>query len=149
MCQTRMQTLSSHRPLVKFLVAQTTSGFGNQMLTLALGWQLYDLTGSAMDLGLVGLAQFIPALALSLLVGQMADRYDRRRIVFVCAVVNCVIATVLVGGSYQHWLTREIIFACVFVLGSTRGFEAPTMQALLPVVVNKELLPRALASSSA
>ena len=57
---------------------------------------LYDLTGSAMDLGLVGLAQFIPALALSLVVGQMADRYDWCCIVFVCVVVNCVIATVLV-----------------------------------------------------
>jgi MFS family permease len=145
-----MQTpLSSHRPFVKFWIAQTASGFGYQMLTLALGWQLYDLTGSAMDLGLVGLAQFVPAFALALVVGQVADRGDRRRIVFICAAINAVIAAVMVAGSLQHWLGREVIFACVFVLGATRGFESPTMQALLPIVVDKELLPRALASSSA
>ncbi len=143
------ESLTRQAPFVRYWIAQTASSFGQQMLVLALGWQLYDLTNSAFDLGLVGLAQFIPAIMLALVVGQVADRHDRRRIVFICALVNCTVAIVLVTGSHGHWLSREIILGCAFAIGAMKAFESPAMSALLPVLVNTRLLPRALASSSA
>ena len=73
------------------------------MLGVAVGWQLYALTGSALDLGLVGLAQFAPIVLLTLVVGQVADRYDRRLIAAICQLVQAGAAAVLVEGSAHGW----------------------------------------------
>ena len=73
--------LIQQRPFVLFWLARLASTMGYQMLALTIGWQIYELTNSAFDLGLVGLIQFIPAVVLTLLIGHAADRYDRRLIV--------------------------------------------------------------------
>ena len=83
------------------------------MLGVAVGWQLYDLTGSALDLGLVGLAQFLPMILLTLVVGQVADRCDRRLIVVVCEVVKAAAAAALALGVLGGWQSRTSIFALV------------------------------------
>jgi len=119
-----------------------------QMLTVAVGWQIYALTGSALRLGLVGLVQFLPAFALVLVVGHIADRFDRRRILCACQGVAVVAVTILGAGSAMGWVTEHVIFALVFVIGCARAFEMPTMQALLPALVPQRLLPRAVASSA-
>lgn len=116
-----------------------------QMQVVAVGWQMYNLTGSALDLGLVGLVQFLPAVLLTLVVGHVADRYDRRRVVLLGLVVRAVTVAVLAAASATGWITREWIFAMVAVIGAARAFEMPTMQALLPAVVGPALLPRAVA----
>ena len=69
---------SQQRPFVLFWLARIAATIGYQMLALVIGWQIYELTGSAFDLGLVGLIQFVPAVVLTLLIGHTADRYDRR-----------------------------------------------------------------------
>jgi MFS family permease len=115
------------------------------MLGVAVGWQLYDLTGSALDLGLVGLVQFVPMVLLTLVVGQVADRCDRRLVVIVCEVVKAAAAAALALGSIGGWQSRTSIFALVGVLGAAQAFENPAMTALVPEVVSRSLIARAMA----
>ena len=119
-----------------------------QMLTVAVGWQVYALTGSALDLGLVGLVQFLPAFALMLVVGHIADRFDRRRVLRACQLVGTAAVALLAIGNVMGWVTEHAIFALVFIVGCARAFEMPTLQALLPALVPLRLLPRAVASSA-
>ncbi|MBB5198443.1 MFS family permease [Glaciimonas immobilis] len=115
------------------------------MQIVAVGWQVYQMTGSAFDLGIVGLVQFLPALFLALVVGHVADRYDRRTIARICLFIEGVAAAALAIGSVQGWLTKDAILIIVFIIGATRAFESPTMQALVPGLVPPRLLPRAVA----
>jgi len=116
------------------------------MQTVAVGWQLYLLTGSAFDLGLVGLAQFAPTVVLTLVVGQVADRYDRRVVVVLCHVAEAGATAVLALGSLGGWLTREGILAILVVIGAARAFENPARASLVPRLVPLPLLSRAIAS---
>jgi hypothetical protein len=120
----------------------------NQMLLVALGWQMYDLTGSAWDLGLVGLLQFLPALALVLVAGQVIDRLHRARIA-VCMAAQTLVAALLIWGSASHSVSREMLFVVSLAVGTVRAFQLPTQQALTPMVLPPSLLPRGLAFSSA
>ena len=121
----------------------------HQMLAVGVGWQVYALTGSALDLGLVGLAQFIPSFLLVLVAGHVADRFDRRRVLQACVVVEALAAGGLALGSYQGWITEAWIFTLIFVVGAARAFQMPAMAALVPLLVPRELFPRAIASNSA
>lgn len=125
----------------------TMGGF--QMLAVAVGWQLYDLTGSMLDLGLVGLVGFLPSLLFLLLAGHLADRYNRRTIVQLCNVAQALVAAALAVGSAQGWLTREGIFLASFLLGASKAFSSPTLAAMLPALVKADDLPRAVSASSA
>src|SRR5262245_2319496 len=82
-----------------FLWTRMLSTAGNQMLLVALGWQMYDLTASAWDLGLVGLAQFIPTLLVTIPAGHLADRVDRRLVLTLAIVVQLFAAILLAWGS--------------------------------------------------
>jgi MFS family permease len=115
------------------------------MLGVAVGWQLYELTGRALDLGLVGLAQFVPMILLTLVVGQVADRYDRRLVVIVCEVAKAAVAAGLALGAIGGWQTRTTIFALVALLGAAQAFENPAMSALVPEVVERSLIAPAMA----
>src|SRR5579871_3451601 len=75
-----------YRDFRLYQIARLLSTIANQMLAVAVGWQVYDLTHLPLSLGLVGLVQFLPAIGLSLLTGNTADRFDRRRVVIVCYV---------------------------------------------------------------
>jgi MFS family permease len=112
------------------------------MQAVAVGWQVYSLTGSAFYLGLVGLAQFLPMILLTLLVGQAADRYDRRVIAAVCQGIESVAAATLALGTLAGWLNVERMLALVAVIGAARAFEGPTMSALMPTLVPREMIPR-------
>jgi MFS family permease len=114
--------------------------------TVAVGWQLYSLTGSALDLGLVGLVQFVPTIVLTLVVGQVADRYDRRLVVVICHVADAGATAVLALGSVGGWLTRDGILTILVVIGAARAFENPSRAALLPRLVPLSALSRAIAS---
>ena len=116
------------------------------MQTVAVGWQLYLLTGSAFDLGLVGLAQFAPTVVLTLVVGQVADRYDRRVVVVICHVVEAGATAMLALGSLGGWLTRDGILAILVIIGAARAFENPARASLVPRLVPLPLLSRAIAS---
>jgi MFS family permease len=112
---------------------------------VAVGWQLYELTGSALDLGLVGLAQFAPIALLTLAVGQVADRYDRRLITSICQLAQAAAAAALVAGTVAGWLSSTSIFAVVALIGTARAFENPTTTALVSEVVPRPLIAGAMA----
>ncbi len=115
------------------------------MLGVAVAWELYELTGSALDLGLVGLAQFVPMVLVTLPVGHVADRYDRRLIVIVCEVVKAAIAGALAAGALGGWQTRSLIFGLIALLAAAQAFENPAMSALVPEVVDRAVIAPAMA----
>ncbi len=141
-------SLLRHRALALFLCARVSTSIAFQMLGVAVGWQIYGITGSALYLGLVGLAQFLPMFALTLAVGHVADRYDRRTVVSICQVVEGLAAGVLALASFGNWQSKESILAIVFIIGAARAFEGPTLHALLPQLVPATHIPRAAAWSA-
>jgi MFS family permease len=140
--------LLAHRPFVLFWCARSMTVAAYMMLAVAVGWQIYDMTGSALDLGLVGLVQFFPFVLLFPIIGQIADRYDRRAVVRTAQIVKALCALALALGTWQGWLNREAILAILFVTGVARSFETPALLSLLPGVVPPLLLPRAIAASA-
>jgi MFS family permease len=139
------QSMLRQAPFALFWFARVFGTLASQMMAVAVGWQIYSITGSAFYLGLVGLAQFVPMFLLTLVVGHAADRYDRRAIVRTCQMLEAAGAAVLAAGSLGGWLTKESILAIVFVFGATHAFEGPSMQALLPGLVSTENFPKATA----
>ncbi|MBO7742786.1 MFS transporter [Paenibacillus sp. MWE-103] len=129
----------------KFWVSRTLSSTSFQMLSVAIGWQMYDLTHDAYSLGLVGLAQFLPMLLLTLVVGQAADRFDRRLIVVLCQFLEAIITVLLLVGTLAGWLGRTEILVAAAVLGACRAFEGPSSSALLPMLVPKAQMQKAIA----
>lgn len=140
--------LRHHTPFKLFWCANVASTIALQMQIVAVGWQVYQLTHSAFDLGIVGLVQFIPSLFLVFVVGHVADKHDRRNVARISALVEASAAALLALGSIGGWLNREIIFAIVFVIGAGRAFSKPTMSAMLPSLMPPALLPRAVAGSA-
>jgi MFS family permease len=137
-----------HRRFAKFWGARilTTSAF--QMQNVAIGWVLYSMTGRALDLGLLGLAQFLPVALFSLIAGHFADRHDRRAIVALCQSVSAAIAMLLAVGLFTGTLGRQGIFLLAALSGTARAFEFPTMSALMPNLVPAALLAKASAWSA-
>ena len=115
---------------------------------MAIGWQIYDLTGSAFELGMVGLVQFLPTALLVFVAGHAADRYERKRVVQVCQFAEALTALFLAWGAYSGWLTVIHIFARHLVLGTAGAFESPATAALLPLIAPQGSLQRATALSS-
>ena len=139
-------TLLAQRPFVLFWLARLASTMGYQMLALTIGWQIYEITNSAFDLGLVGLIQFVPAVVLTLLIGHAADRYDRRLIVRTAQGVYALAAVMMTAALVAGILGRELLFAAVFMIGCARAFEMPTAHALAPTLVPPSLISRAVAA---
>jgi MFS family permease len=142
-------SLLRHRGFVLFWNARVFSVFAFQMIGVAMGWQMYELTGNPLDLGLVGLVQFLPASVLVLVAGQLADRYDRRRIVQIAQSIEAIAAAALAYGAFTGTTSKELILVAAFFLGAGRAGEAPTMQTLIPALVPTALFPRAVAASAA
>ena len=133
---------------LKFIVSRVFSSLSFQGVAIALGWLVYDKTHNAFDLGYIGLCQFLPMVVLTFVVGHVADRFDRRRIGFVCQVGDAACVAFLGIGQMMGWLSVPLIFGTVLVLGATQAFERPTMAALLPAIVPPAMLQRAIATST-
>ena len=118
------------------------------MQTVAVGWQIYDITRDPLDLGLIGLSQFLPFIVLILPAGHAADHYDRRRILTGCYFLNMVSALCLLAFSILGVHAAGPIFAVMTLLGVTRAFAMPSAQALVPNLVRPELFAKATAVNS-
>ncbi len=140
--------LFRHPGFLEYWSSRLNSMFAFQMLSVAVGWQIYDITHRALDLGLIGLVQFIPSFVLVLPAGHVADIFERRRIVFICQSIEGAATLLLAVGSWFSWFDEPAILGIVFVIGCARAFEFPTMQALLPSMVPPSLLSRAMAAGS-
>ncbi len=141
--------LLPQRDYLRFWWARLASTGASQMLMVAVGWQMYELTGSAWDLGLVGLLQFPPALALVLVTGDVVDRHHRGRVAALCVGVQAAVALVLALAPWAGGPQRGLLLALAVVLGTAKAFQMPAQQALTPLLVPPSLLPRALAFSAA
>ncbi|AIT25521.1 major Facilitator Superfamily protein [Bordetella holmesii 44057] len=117
-------------------------------MSVAVGWQIFALTGNALDLGLIGLAQFLPMMCLTLVVGHVADRYDRRRIVAVCMALEGAATLLLAVAAVQGFGGKALVYLTVMVISSARAFEAPTLPTLIPAIVPRAWIPRATALSA-
>ena len=132
-----------HFTCARFLVI-----LASQMLMVALAWQMYDLTDSAWDLGLVGLFQFVPALVLTLPAGHVADRVHRGRLFAACMAIQAAVSACMVWATLDAFVSRDLILWLSVVLGSTRAFQMPAQQALAPMLLPQHLLQRGVALGS-
>ena len=94
---------------LRFWSGRVASAAGNQMLTVAVGWHMYDLTNSAWDLGLIGLCQFLPALVLTLPAGHAADHGHRGCILAICMAVQALTGVGLALAELSHWVDRNLL----------------------------------------
>jgi MFS family permease len=137
-----------HRAFTLYFAARFLSTFGLQIISVSVGWQIYDLTRDPFDLGLVGLIQFLPALVLILFTGAAADRYGRRTIMLICEIVIGFSALALVYFAWRGLASPLPIFAVLLVIGISRAFFAPASQSLAPNLVPARDLPNAIAWNS-
>lgn len=138
--------LLRHRPFLFYFSARGFSEFSRQIAAVAVGWQVYALTGSAFDLGIVGLMEFIPTALLVFLAGHVADSYDRKSIVQICQIAVGLTGAFLAWGSFAGWLNVQKIFAAVVLLGVATAFESPAAVSLLPAVTPDGMLQRGTAA---
>jgi MFS family permease len=137
-----------HPHFGRFVLSRVSSTLASQSLAVAVGWQIYALTDSTFYLGLVGLAQFLPMFLLTIVVGHVADRSDRRKIARLCQFIEAVVIALLAAATIGGWISSGMILAGVSLFGAARAFEGPSMQALLPGLVGPTIFPRATAWST-
>jgi MFS family permease len=116
-----------------------------EMQSVAVGWQVYDITKRPLDLGYVGLAQFLPGFFLFLIGGHAADRFDRRRLLIWCYGGFAFCQGLLLVISIQAPRSVGLIYVVLVLLGSVRSFNWPASRALLPQLVPEEHFPNAVA----
>ncbi|HZR60295.1 MAG TPA: MFS transporter [Xanthobacteraceae bacterium] len=141
-------SLLRHGPFVRFLYVRVAASVALQLQALAVGWQMYVLTGSSFNLGLVGLVQFIPTLGLFLVTGHVADRFDRRVVAASAQSLEALAIAVLAVTTAVGLLTPGLLLGMAFVIGAGRAFEQPSLQSVLPNIVPAQALPRAIAAAN-
>lgn len=137
-----------HRGFALTILSKMLSIFANQMMVVAVGWQIYNLTENPLDLGLVGLFQFLPAVFLILVTGHVADRYDRRRVVGGSFALQGLCAGLFLLFTLSGFAQVWPMFGIVLLYGVARAFYSPALQALLPNLVPTEEYPNAVAWNS-
>ncbi len=118
------------------------------MLQAIIAWQVYALSGSALDLGLIGLTRFVPALVLSLVSGVVVDTYDRRRILLIAQALPPLTSLVMLAAIATSRVTLPLVYGIVFIAGVVSAFEGPARQSLLPELVPRHLFSRAMTVNS-
>ncbi|MDQ0317948.1 MFS family permease [Pararhizobium capsulatum DSM 1112] len=137
-----------HAGYRRYFFARFLAYFAIQIISVSVGWQIYDQTRDPFDLGLIGLFQFLPSLVLILVTGSVADRYNRRMIMALCMMVSTLCAAGLLiltlTGTFSPWP----VYGILVVFGIERAFLAPASQSLAPNLVPAEDLPNAIAWNS-
>ena len=137
-----------HPDLRRYLSARFTVGIATQVQTVAVGWQVFSVTGDPFDLGLVALSQFLPFILLILPAGHVADRYDRRRVQLLTYILLAACAAMLLALALGGVTELAPVLGVMVVFGVARAFNQPTGQALLPNVAPPGTFPRAVAVNS-
>ena len=136
-----------HPQFVLYLLAVGCASFAVQIMSVSVGWQIYDITRDPIYLGYVGLAQFLPPLGLVLVTGLVADRFNRRFIMVACLGVEALCALGFLVFTLSHPTGVWPMFAILAVLGIARAFLNPASDALAPNLVPKEAIPHAISLS--
>ncbi|MVA80162.1 MFS transporter [Agrobacterium vitis] len=134
-----------HSAYTKFFFARFLAAFAMQIVSVAVGWQMYEVTGNALYLGLIGLVQFLPALLLILVTGTAADRMNRRMIVAVCLGVSAVCVALLLFLTVENAFAPLPVLAIMTIFGIERAFMGPAVQSLAPNLVPEKDLANSFA----
>jgi MFS family permease len=138
-----------HYPrFVKHLLALAAHGFAAQIMVVALGWQVYDITRDPWDLGLIGLTQFLPALTLVLVTGLVADRFNRRMVLILCLLLELLAAVGFVAFTLSKSTDITPIFGLLVLLGIARAFFNPASDALSPNLLSRVAIPHGISLNS-
>lgn len=137
-----------YRDFALLSLSRFTGTLGWQMLGVAIGWHVYEITGDPFAIGLVGLSQFLPSVILVLFAGQLADQMDRKLIMAITHFIAALAAMILMLGTHFAFIAPALIYMCSALLGIVRIFGAPAMQALLPNSVPPEHFSKAVALNS-
>jgi MFS family permease len=133
---------------VLYTVARAFIVTATEMQSVAVGWQVYEITHRPLDLGLVGLAQFLPGFFLFLVSGHVADRFDRKRLLGICYAGFALCSGLLLMLALRHVRTVLPIYGVLLLLGAVRSLNGPVSRALLPQLVSTEHFPNAVAWNS-
>ncbi len=142
------RALLGNREFARFIAARFLATLAVQMQTVAVGWQVYEVTRDPLDLGLVGLSQFLPFVLLILPAGHVADSRDRRRVLAACFALECLCALLLLAFAARGLESARPVFAVMVLFGIARAFAMPTGQALLPNLVTRAQFGTAVALNS-
>jgi MFS family permease len=137
-----------HRPYVFYMLALGSAGFAVQIMSVSVGWQVYDLTRDPLDLGFVGLAQFLPALLMVLVTGLVADKFNRRLIISICFAIEVLCAAGFLFITFNADLGVLPIFGILVVLGFARAFMNPAADALAPNLLPPEAIAHGISLNS-
>ncbi|MBB4191275.1 MFS family permease [Rhizobium aethiopicum] len=137
-----------HSSYTRFFFARFLLSFSQQIVSVAVGWQMYDQTGKAIYLGLIGLVQFLPSLLLILVTGSVADRHNRRAIAALCSLVSALCTLALLIMTATETFAPWPVFAVLLIFGIERAFMSPAVQSLAPNLVPEHALSNAIAWNS-
>ena len=140
--------LLEYPSFTRFLSARLLASIAVQMQTVAVGWQVYSITGNPLDLGLIGLSQFLPFVLLVLPAGHIADRHNRALILALCFALEFLCALLLLAFTLSGLQVAWPVFAVMVLFGVARAFSMPAGQAMLPNLVPPSLFSRAVAVNS-
>jgi len=135
----------THPAFVLFEVARFLVVASVEMQAVAVGWQVYEITKRPLDLGLVGLAQFLPGILLFPLSGHASDRYERRHVLSACYAGYAVCFALLLGLAYRHLQSVMPIYVVLVLIGVVRSFNGTASRSILPQLVSEEHFPNAVA----
>ena len=138
----------SFRNFRLFMAMRLPAALAVQMQSVAVGWQVYDISHDPLSLGLVGLAQFLPVFGFAIVAGHFADRHNRRRILMTCLGLQLVCALLLLAIMASGLRSVWPIYAVLLLFGTARAFSAPAIQSILPNLVPRPLLGNAFAWNS-
>ena len=144
----KFKSLIYNRNFILFLFTRSFNVIGVQIVTVAVGWYVYQLTRDPLDLGYIGLAQFAPSLALFLVAGYVLDKYDRRMTIVVSNIIHLAVVLLLLGVLFSNWGGVKTILLILVIHGIARTFFHTAAQAILPNIVASDVFPNAVAYSS-
>jgi MFS family permease len=132
----------------RYLLARFLTTLSSEMQSVAVGWQMYSITHRPLDLGLAGLAQFLPAVCLFLITGHVSDRVPRKRILLACSLGFSICSALLLAFSLSHISTVYPIYVVLLMNGTVRAFNAPAAQSFLPLILPRSVFPNGVTWNS-
>lgn len=144
----RLTLFLQHRHFIAFIAGRSSVSLAASMLSVAIGWHIYQLTGDPFDLAMVGLVQITPILALFMVSGWVVDHFPRRAILMVSIGVDTLVIIGIALAFYAEQVHINTVFVLLFIHGCVRAFYRPAQEAVLPNIVDAEFFPRAVAISS-
>lgn len=131
-----------------YTLSRLLSSAAQTLFQAAIAWQVFQISGSTLQLGLIGLTRFLPQLALALLAGAVADTYDRRKVILLAQMAPLTCSVVVLSLTLMHAINLPWIYFLVFLIAIASSFDQPSRQSLLPQLVPVEIFPRAVTVAS-